>query len=97
MIENRKNVAIPAYVYARKKRKRVRMYIIFKLFHFSFSVDPSLLLKEKGPTKIDCGLKEVDAGKYKRNYYINQSKAVEKSKFTHLRFHISPCTPSHTG
>ena len=53
--------------------------MIWQNFHFhnfnsSFPVDHNLVLKDKGPTKIDCGLKEVDAGKYKRNYYINESK-----------------------
>ena len=46
----------------------------FYNFDSSFTVDHNLILKDKGPTKIDCGLKEVDAGKYKRNYYINESK-----------------------
>ena len=37
-------------------------------------MDHTLVLDDDGPKKIDCGLKEIDAGKYKRNYFINENK-----------------------
>ena len=31
-----------------------------------------LIIDETGPKKIDCGLKDIDANKYKRNYVVNE-------------------------
>ena len=42
-----------------------------------FRPNHDLILDTSGPRKIDCGLKEIDADKYRRNYEI-KGKAVDK-------------------
>merc|ERR1711892_538279 len=39
-----------------------------------FATNHDLVVEDNIPKKIDCGLRDVDAGKYKRNYYINENK-----------------------
>ena len=29
------------------------------------------------PSRIDCGPKQIDAGKYKRNFFVNQEQQLE--------------------
>ena len=44
----------------------------FDLFR---TINHDLYIDDSGPRKIDCGLKEIDADKYKRNYEV-KGKAV---------------------
>ena len=39
------------------------------------TINHDLYIDDSGPRKIDCGLKEIDADKYKRNYEV-KGKAV---------------------
>ena len=55
--------------------------IIFKQFLsftklYSCSVNHDLMIDQSGPRKIDCGLREIDANKYKRNYVVNEKMST---------------------
>ena len=42
------------------------------MFLFPFcSGHNDLIIDQNGPRRIDCGLKGIDASKYKRNYVVN--------------------------